>query len=126
MKIPLYMGGGGAAATFRTLALVMLPVPPLLVCTAAIIGCSRELSSFSLSAVSSRCWRCLRIRSLSFSSLSSGWCLLKFSSLWEAEPGLVDGVLPPLCMELGVRVRLSMLWLNCALGVLSVSVPGWD
>lgn len=118
------MGAGGAAATFRILAVGRL-VPVLSLPTAAMMGCSRNPSSRSLSAASSRCFLCLRMRSFSFSSLSSGWFRLRFSSRWEAEPGLVDGVLSPRRVRLGVAVTegldswLSML--RCAFGVLSSS-----
>lgn len=117
------MGAGGAAATFLILEVGRLE--PLLLPTVAMMGCSRKPSSLSLSAASSRCFLCLRIRSFSFSSLSSGWCRLRFCSRWEAEPGLVDGVLSPRRDSLGVAVTegldswLSML--RCALGVLSSS-----
>lgn len=125
--LPLYIGAGGAAATFRILVAGILLVPALLLPTAAVIGCSRWPSSFSFSAVSSRCCLCLRMRSLSFSSLSSGWCRLRFSNRCEAEPGLVEGVLSPRRMVPGAAVTNGLdSWLSmpdCALGVLSSSGP---
>lgn len=125
--LPLYIGAGGAAATLRILVAGMLLVPALLLPTAAVIGCSRWPSSFSFSAVSSRCCLCLRMRSLSFSSLSSGWCRLRFSNRWEAEPGLVEGVLSPRRMVPGADATNGLdSWLSmpgCALGVLSSLGP---